>query len=580
MGDATPAVRGRVRRARGARRPSARPAARSLAAARPVSPRRGARRLPARPAAALVASLAVFCVIAAACGGGDDGATALETTGLEAAPAGAGPAASALADRVAAGIATAGGDTRAFRGPNPCSQPDSAGAEPLTVAYVGANLDDLASIGLESTVVEDPSLVIEAYVNQVNFSGGIDGRCVELRTYLWSLTDAAASFAHICTDLPARQPVLMFSLTLLEATLQCLTLDSRITTLALYTAVPEATLVRTQGRLFVDDGVFERLMLDSLRDAALSGVVVESDVIGFLQGTGSTSATSAGERAAREERIGRAVAAPAANIMFIEERIRRLGLDVADSAGVPPEYGDLQLLLAEKQVRLLETGLSEDELQEAQQNLASLPPDLAALYLEIEEFFIRVATRFKDAGVTVVAATANWTDLRRMMRAADRIDWTPTWVANDVQPATVLMADAPRRQAENLVQVSARRAAGDEIPELDRGCITMRNTSVEAAPFAHRPHSDAWNLITSICDYLDVSFGAITLANEPITADSVRSALNGTHYDAPYGGLITFSPMRQAGAERFRVLEPDVDCVLNFWGCMRATTDWITPPAP
>jgi len=70
-----------------------------------VSSRRGARRPPKRSAAALVASLAVFCVIAAACGGGDDGATALQTTGLEAAPVGAESAGSALANRVAAGIA-------------------------------------------------------------------------------------------------------------------------------------------------------------------------------------------------------------------------------------------------------------------------------------------------------------------------------------------------------------------------------------------------------------------------------------------------------------------------------------------
>jgi len=580
MGDATPAVPGRVRRARGARRPSARPAARSLGA-RPVSSRRGARRPPKRSAAALVASLAAFCVIAAACGGGDDGATALETTGLEAAPVGAESAGSALANRVAAGIAAAGGDPQSLQGPNPCNLPGAADAEPITVAYVGPNLAELEAVGLETTEVEDLSLIIAAYVNQVNFSGGIRGRCVELLTYLWSLSDPTASFAHICSELPERRPVLHFALTVPEATLQCATLDSQITTVGLFTAVPEATLVQARGRLFVDDGAFEPLMLGSLRDAAAAGVIDHSDRIGFLQGSNAAVSTSALEVALREERTGRSMAAPpAANLMFLEDRIRRLDIDVAASVIIPALYGDLMLLLTEKQIRLLEADLSDEELQEAAQNLATLPPAMAAIYLDIEDFYSETAARFRDDGVTAVAAIAGWSDLRRMMRAAERIDWTPKWIANDIQPATVLMADIPRRQAENLVQVSARRAAGDEIPELDAGCITLRNTAVEAPPFAYRPHSDAWNLATSTCDYLDVTFGAISRADEPITSDSVLSALDDTDYAAPYGGRITFSRTDRGGAERFRVLEPDVDCVLNFWGCMRATTDWITPPAP
>ena len=61
-------------------------------------------------------------------------------------------------------------------------------------------------------------------------------------------------------------------------------------------------------------------------------------------------------------------------------------------------------------------------------------------------------------------------------RAAELVDWTPTWITNDIQPATLTPTEAPERQAGNLVVVSARRAAGDAIPELDRSCMPLRNT--------------------------------------------------------------------------------------------------------
>lgn len=512
---------------------------------------------PLRPAPALVVAVTVLCVIAAACGGGNDGTVTSQADSSVAAPAEAAASSDFPLTRPGAGIAAAGGNPQAVRGDNPCDQADADRAEPLTIAYVGANLSELEAIGLEAIVVEEPSLIISAYVNEVNFNGGINGRCVELVTYLWSLADPVSSFTHICTDMPPRQPVFYFTLTLLDVTLECATIGAEIPTIGLYSSTPESTFVRTTKWLFIDDGAVEQLLARSLHAASSAGVIDENDRTGLLQGSGASAGMS---------------------VIETEERIRRLGVEHVATANIPPEYGDLQLLLSEKRVRLLETGLSADELEEAQRNLASLPPELAELFAQIEQFYNDAAARFKEAGVTAVVATSDWSDVRRMMRAADRIDWVPTWIANDIQPSTIVMADAPRRQAQNLVQVSARRAAGDEVPPLDQGCITLRNTASEAPPFAHRPHSDAWNLITSICDYLDVSFSAMTRVDGPITTDSMVQAMNDTHYDAAYGGLITFSPANRGGAERFRILQPDVDCVLNFWGCMRSTTDWLTPP--
>ena len=184
----------------------------------------------------------------------------------------------------------------------------------------------------------------------------------------------------------------------------------------------------------------ESLLANSLDGALAAGVIGADDRVGLLHGSGP----SAGMGLRESEGV-----------------IGRFGFASVSTAKIPPGYDDFGLLLSEKTVRLLESGLSQDDIEQAEQNLSSLPPETAALFSQIEEFYIQTAERFKDDGVTAVVATAHWSDLRRMMRAAELIDWTPIWVANDIQTPTVLLPDAPSRQARNLVLISSRRAAGD-----------------------------------------------------------------------------------------------------------------------
>ena len=517
---------------------------------RPVPARSRILKLPRHRALALGGALTVLGLIAAACGGGDGGGTTVQTDtgGSEAAVAEAAPSSDFMATRPGAGIAAAGGDVMAVRGDNPCDQP---GAEPIYISYVGINLAELDALGLEAIVVEEPGLIIEAYTNEVNFNGGINGRCVEFVNHLWSLADPAGSLTQICTDLATQRPVVHLTLRIIDATLECATIGAQLPTIGLYAFAPSSTFDRTGDRLYIDDGTVERLLSASVDVALSSNVISPGDRVGLLHGISD---------------MAEAVAI-----------VERFGFEDVPTAHVPPEFADIALLLQEKQVRLLEGDLTDEEQAEAQSSLAALPPELAGLYGQIEQFFLDAANRFKDAGVTAVAATADWTDMRRFMRAAELVDWTPTWVANDIQPATVVLADVPSRQAANLVLVSNRRAAGDEVPALDQGCVTLRNTAVAAEPFSHRLHTDAWTFMLAICDYLDVSFSAMTRVQGEINPDTFAEALKNTRYDTQYGGLITFSPADLNGAERFRVLQADPDCVLNFWGCMRSTTDWMLP---
>ena len=519
-----------------------------------VPARRRILKLPRARALALAGAATALCLIATACGGGDSGSGSgtvqVDVAGSEAAVAEAVAASDFMSTRPGAGIAAAGGNLRAVMGGgNPCDQP--GGSEPIVISYVGTNLAELDLIGLEAIVVEEPGLIIEAYVNEVNFNGGINGRCVEFVNHLVSLADPAGSLTQICTDLATRQPVVHLTLRVNEATLQCATIGAQLPTIGLYAFAPASTFDQTGDRLYIDDGTVERLLSASLDVSLSSNVISANDRVGLLHGI-SDMATA---------------------VTIVE----RFGFTDVPTANVPAEFADLQLLLQEKQVRLLEGDLTDEEQTEAQRNLAALPPEQADLFGRMEQFFLDAANRFKDAGVTAVAATADWTDMRRLMRAAELIDWTPTWVANDIQPATVVLADVPARQAENLVLVSNRRAAGDEVPALDQGCVTLRNTAIAAEPFSHRLHTDAWTFITAICDYLDVSFSAMTRVQGPINPDTFVEALKDTQYETQYGGLITFASDDPNGAERFRVLQADPECVLNFWGCMRSTTDWLLP---
>ena len=497
-----------------------------------------------------VSALTVLCLTAAACGGDNpagpsDGVEA-QVAESEASSVQAGAFAST---RPGIGIAAVGGDLQAVRGDNPCEGPADAAHEPVTIAFTGVNLAELELIGLETIVIEDPSVIVAAYVHELNANGGIGGRCVEFAPHVWSLTDPVASFERLCAELPRRQPLIVLSLGLNQTTFECITLAAQLPTLGLYATKSDAQFSAARGRLFVDQGSEEQLLSIGVSVALDAGVFTHDSRIGLFNVPSGTTALA----------------------------IEQSGLTVADTAGVPTEFADLEVLGIERQARLLEGDLSDDELRSARLFREQLPPDQAEILLRIEEHFLKIADRFRSSGVTTVVAGAQWADVRRLMRAAEQRAWFPQWIINDSQPVSQVLTNAPRAQADNLVQISARRAAGDAIPAIDRGCLTLRNTHSEKAVFSHRSHSDAWNVLTATCDYLDVVFGAISRMDGPLTHEAFVEALASTHYETALGSLIKFGRIDRSGNDRFRILKADPNCVLNSWGCMRSTTDWLTP---
>ena len=520
-------------------------------------------RVPARPrtlklprprARLLVCAVTVLGLFAAACGG-DSGSTAQDGTGgSQAQTAEAAAADEFMSTRPGAGIAAAQGNTQVVRGENPCGS--SAAPEPIRIGYMGADLASLDDAGLESLIIEEPGRVIEAYANEVNFHGGIGGRCVEFQSFLWDLGNATESITEVCVEMPQQNVLFSFVLRADSSLLNCITTAAQVPTIGLYASAPSVTFEATGGRFYADDGSTEHLLTSSVDIALQTGLLDMNQRVGLLHGADAEATDS----------------------YLIEQTVRSRGVDLV--AGAMSPATNLAVLVAEKQVRLLEAGLSEPEQQEAERNLATLPPEVAQQLELVEAFYLDAAENFKDSGVTAVVTTAAWSDVRRFMRAAELADWTPMWIINDIQPATLTLTEAPARQAGNLVSVSARRAAGDAIPELDRSCMSLRNTASTARMFSHRHHTDAWSLLQATCDYLDVTFSAMTRAAQAdgtLTRESFMAAMQQTSYDTEYGALITFDKDNLYGWDRFRVLEADPTCVLNYWGCMRSTTEWLAP---
>lgn len=507
---------------------------------------------------AAAAVLGTVSILAAACAGGDGASpgTVGEAVSTRA-PEQAVEAAAAVSDsRPGQGIAAAGGTLVAGE---PCAAPGSPGAPAThTIAAVSPDLDRLDEIGLSALVLDPIERIFEAYVSRLNSLGGISGNCFEFRFFEFGFTNPAEEVGAICAEVPTIEPLVMFAFAVDSGLAGCTTLAGQIPTVGLYSQLPEAFMGDAGGLLFLDNGSWEFLLDVSVRNAARAGVLTAEDRVALFYNDDAAAAP-----------IQATMAAVADD----------LALDVSVAAGVPEGlFGTLAVVVAE-QFHTAGGELFDSSPGRFAESLSAMPPEFGEALAAMRGFFLNTATAMRDAGVTaVVGGGADWDAVRNLMRAAEVVGWYPKWVTNDAQIATITLFETPPAQGRNLVQVSSRRAADDPIDGLDRGCLSLRNTGSTDEPFNHRFHTDAWSLLTSICDYLDVIFGAVSRVDGPLTRESFLAALARTDYQAAHGQRVRLSGVDPYGSDSFRVLSADPDCVLNDWGCMRALTDWFEPP--
>lgn len=505
-----------------------------------------------------VAVLGALGVVAAACGGGDDGSAEVQPGGISVTvPEQVAEAnAAALASRPGEGITAAGGTLTAGE---PCPAPGSPGAtERHKIAVVTPDIDRLGEIGLGALVFDSFDRTFDAYINRVNSFGGINGNCFAFSFYEYGFTNPAEEIGAICAELPQEQPLVLFGFGLSDVVVGCTTVAGQIPTIGLYAQFPEAFFGQIGELLFVDHASLEFLLDNGLRTAVNAGVLGTNDSIGLLYSDDDSAASLQ------------------ATLMQVSAD---LDLQVAVSTGVPSGLSGTAVVVVEEQFRNAGGELFHPDGTVFVEAALALPAEFGELLAGVRGFYIDTATAMRDAGITAVAATASWDAVRNLMRAAELIGWYPKWITNDAQIALVTLVDAPEAQGQNLVQISSRRAADDPIDGLDRGCLSLRNTGTPAEPFSHRYHTDAWSLLTATCDYLDVVFSAVSRVDGPLSREAFLAALQETNYEAAHGQRLRFTAGDPYGSDSFRVLSADPTCVLNDWGCMRPLTGWFEPAA-
>ena len=468
--------------------------------------------------------------------------------------AAAAPDAEFAASRPGAGIAAAGGSP--MTGTScPADVGDSApDSGAVKIAVVSPDVVNLGVIGLGDLVFDTLEYIGQAYINKINSLGGINGNCFDFRYYQYGFTDPAADFGRICTELPQAEPLVLFGLGLPETVVQCATIPAQIPTLGVYSQFPEATFEAAGGLLFADHGAVEFLLANSMDAAYTAGHLTGSDRIGLIYSDDDGAEAS---------------------IAVAEDEAGRLGLPITGMAGVPAALEETIMLVYLQSFADAGGDVFDTDERRFEQAVGAFPAEQADLLRHRRQVFFDAAQQLKAADVTAMVGAGSWNSVRSLMIVAERIDWRPKWIINDGHYNMLLLLGAPQEQGSNLVQVSARRAADDPLEGLDRGCLSLRNAEVTAEPFSHRFHTDAWNLLTSTCDYLDVVFGAMARVDGELTREAFLAELTDSTYETAYGALVRFAPGDFIGYDSFRLLSADYGCVLNTWGCMRPISDWV-----
>lgn len=463
------------------------------------------------------------------------------------------------ATRAGSGIVAAGGDPMAF-----VSDGDQCSlARKVQISYLGPDIGNFEEFGFGDLVIENPWRMVSAYLTELNAAGGVNGRCVQASVHNVDWRDPEAQWAKACRSITSLnpKPVAVINLFGDARGVECIAAEAQIPMLGLHSSVPATVQRQSGGRLFLDDGTSGHLLGNSIVTAQRFDVVSTAEQLGLLYGPP----------------VGTDATADNYNIGADFAEIAEIADDPNSIPGiishVPARFGELGLLPLEREVRLLESNLSPSEQLAAQAALAAISDaDQLRLLSDIEGFYLGEARKQRDGGVRAVFSAAPWFELRRLMLAAERIGWYPRWVANDAQNPTLVLPGMPPSQVENFFVVSSRPTVGDEPTALDRGCAATRQSAPGADSFEFRPYSDAWILLIATCDALDVVLSALSRVADAPSPDSVADML--AVEAAGADTRLRFGPGDFSGAQRFRVLRADFDCVLNPWGCMRAVTGW------
>lgn len=469
----------------------------------------------------VIAALAALALLAASCGGGGSGDDEAADTGSTSDTQGT-AAASETAD-TAVSSDTGETDGEAETGETGADQEPTASdvgvtADTLTIGYISADSSALPDLPIILDI-DEPEYGVTALVDDINERGGINGRQIDLKTFLWDPLDIPASLDAICLE--AGQDNELFAAmtnTFFGDAVPCLAGEAGVPMLMAQT-IPPGIVERSDGNVFVMEGIHDQLLTDAIT------ILGEE---GFLDGKtiGVPIQIEPGQEslpAAIEE----AVAPYDATVEFFEIERVLFGTNPTIAAGAQA--------MSEAGIDLVLTGNNS--------------PTLFGLMTEAD----------------LIGWSPSWlvSDLSE-------------------QTNLVVPTNAPAAQLENVIGISANVTSGlDDVPvtAMEEECIEFRNSIQGAEPIDERGSSAYTTYLHDACFLVKLMDDVLTASGVNPTRESFREATAAiSPFETVAGGQASFAPDKAHAPDEYRIVEYSAVCPGADNGCFTPTSDWIEAP--
>ena len=384
----------------------------------------------------------------------------------------------------------------------------------IEIGFISGDTAGLAGLPVILDV-DPPEYGVPALIDDINANGGINGRIIDLKTYLWDPLDIPASLDAICLQAGQDDEVFaVFTPTYFGEAVGCLAGDNNVPMLFSST-LPPGQVESTNGNGF---------LLDVTHDAALS------DAISVLGGEGVFEGKTTG---------------------FV--------YDIEPGQEPLPEI---------VQSSLAAQGYEAEEFQYTRVTLGT-DPSIAAAAQNMSAAGIDLVLLMNNS--TTTAALMNEADL-----IGWNPTWILTDMSE--QTSLITVNNAPASQLVNAIGVSAQmtsRADGEPTTPIEDECVEFRS-GIDGAPPLNVPGSSEYLLYVETCALVRIMEQALVGAGVNPTRESfVQSLADLGTFTLPAGGAASFGPGKVSAPDEYRLLGYQEECEGTLNGCFVSTSDWI-----
>jgi ABC-type branched-subunit amino acid transport system substrate-binding protein len=361
----------------------------------------------------------------------------------------------------------------------------------INVAFIGTDFGALASTGFVPDL-GDQTKQVNAFVDDINARGGIDGRKINLDLKLLNLLNGADVLQSTCIEVTQefKAAVVILAPSVIRELTRCLAVTNKTLTIHA-TGFDNDLYAESQGRLFTPNGM-------SI-DRQMKGWADEMDKLGLL----------------KDKKVGVVLGdqpsefvAPINNTLVPE--LEKLGHKPAQVVSLPCASGTSTV---------------------CDQNDAA-------------------AQRLKDSGVDVVFMTLANTFGTGLVQAASNIGYHPKWVAEGNQATDTVSKffDSVKQDWDGTVGVSFAYAQPSDDTQVATDC---NQVVADRGGEHYAPGSDAYGFSASVCNtFRLLKLAADKVGQAPLNQGALIAGLEGIgSFDRAIGPDGTMSPTKHDGLD-------------------------------